>query len=350
VLLNVAHLAFVWCVLAAYPAWRQSTGGGVLQVPSAEYPTLEIAIDRALPGSTILVAPGTYSVNLVLSNRDLILQSSDRPGSTVLDGGGLWPVIQINGGFANVEIDGFALTNGGNTLYGGAVRAMVQPNPATQLTLRNCIFTDNIAQPDAGAMGVAKGGALLARNFNSLTLEGNRLENNMALTASLSFLAKGGSAFLDSDNPASIYDVRNNTFVENQAEVGGALYIEDKGFTTFEHNRFNDNLGTDQGGALAITCNNVSNGQCAYFVSYRNTFAENQAISSGSAYAEGGAISIVNTVSQFNVMFVRNTIYENFATVPLEKFRWWEMLPRTLCSIAALCLPMKLARCFHYYR
>ncbi|PJI91125.1 right-handed parallel beta-helix repeat-containing protein [Luteimicrobium subarcticum] len=71
-----------------------STGGtgstpGTIRVPQ-DATTIQGALDRAAPGDTVLVSPGTYEESVAVRTQDVVLRGTDR-GGVVLDGGGLRP-------------------------------------------------------------------------------------------------------------------------------------------------------------------------------------------------------------------------------------------------------------------
>jgi plastocyanin len=58
--------------------------GGVLHVPD-DYETIQAAVDKALPGSLVLVAPGVYQEAVTVTTERLVIRGLDR-ARTVLDG------------------------------------------------------------------------------------------------------------------------------------------------------------------------------------------------------------------------------------------------------------------------
>ena len=60
---------------------------------SAALTSIQVALDDARDGDVILVCPGTYLENLDFAGTDATLVSSDGPSVTIVDGGGLGPVV-----------------------------------------------------------------------------------------------------------------------------------------------------------------------------------------------------------------------------------------------------------------
>lgn len=86
----------------------------IINVPG-DYPTIQLGIDAASPGDTVLVAPGTYYENIQMAEGvDLIGSGMD---DTIIDGGGVTDVIKA----LNIDkflIEGFSIRNsnqGGGT-------------------------------------------------------------------------------------------------------------------------------------------------------------------------------------------------------------------------------------------
>lgn len=105
-----------------------------LEVPN-DFATIQAAIDAANDGDTILVGPGTYVGNLMISGKSLTLASHFSTtsnhqwiGETVLDGGGAGAVLRIEGDSGTeVTFTGFTLRNASDGIL-GAARATITHN------------------------------------------------------------------------------------------------------------------------------------------------------------------------------------------------------------------------------
>src|SRR5579875_383102 len=98
------------CLLLAFTvlAPAQST----IHVP-ADKPTIQAAIDAANSGDTVLVAPGTYTENLIISKKEITLTSSGGPQATILDDSSRGSVIEIDHTPTTATtISGFTIRNG----------------------------------------------------------------------------------------------------------------------------------------------------------------------------------------------------------------------------------------------
>lgn len=76
------------------------------------FTTIQLAIDAAASGDTIMVSPGTYYENIQITNKAVTLQSTDGPQSTIIDGQQLGVVVYIYGASANGVLNGFTIRNG----------------------------------------------------------------------------------------------------------------------------------------------------------------------------------------------------------------------------------------------
>lgn len=87
----------------------------VIHVP-ADYATIQQAINAAVDGDNVVVAPGTYMENIDFLGKDLVLESSGGPAVTTIDGGGMESVASfVHGEGRATVIRGFTITNGGGT-------------------------------------------------------------------------------------------------------------------------------------------------------------------------------------------------------------------------------------------
>src|SRR3954468_16814488 len=79
-----------------------------LRVPQ-DYSTIQAAIDAAPQDATVVVAPGNYRENLLI-HRSITLRSDRGARLTVIDGGGVGPVVVAVGtGAELLTIDGFTI-------------------------------------------------------------------------------------------------------------------------------------------------------------------------------------------------------------------------------------------------
>jgi hypothetical protein len=100
-------------VITAIALTSVVSAAGVIRVPS-DVGSIPTALLVAAPYDTILVAPGTYSVNLEWPDKDgLKLLSEQGPAVTILDGG---DNVQVIGIYVKVDtttvVRGFTIQNG----------------------------------------------------------------------------------------------------------------------------------------------------------------------------------------------------------------------------------------------
>ena len=116
-----------------------------VRVP-ADRPTIQLALDAAVAGDTVLVAPGEYAgpenQNLDFHGRDLVLRSEAGPEATILDGEFVARAFYLHSGETNAAvIEGFSVLRGMasyidpfGSVGGAAVCAGASP------TFKNCIL------------------------------------------------------------------------------------------------------------------------------------------------------------------------------------------------------------------
>ncbi|MFN0057732.1 MAG: right-handed parallel beta-helix repeat-containing protein [Planctomycetota bacterium] len=183
----------------------------VIQVP-ADQGTIQSAIEVALDGDIVLVAPGTYLENIDFLGKAIAVQSVGGPLATTIDGSAftLGPafrsVVLFNGGEGNDSVlEGFTITGGQGTAPGafpnggGIYCAFSAP------TLRNNIITGNSASSAGGGIYVIAG-------------FGTQIIN--CVIAANSAAAGGGIYLQDASNTRIVH----STIVANSASfIAGAL-------------------------------------------------------------------------------------------------------------------------------
>jgi len=222
----------------AVDAWV--TDATTIAVP-ADFPSIQAAIDAALDGDTILVAPGTYTENLDFHGKGIVLTSTDGPASTVIDGGGVESVVKFLGGEPwTTRLEGFTIRNGygyvgycGCTHLGGGI--VISEQLATKFpsnpTISRCVITGNVAEYGGG----------IYSSFSRPAIEDCVIASNTATADG------GGLNFVNGligGNPPALV---NCTIVGNSAGTGaaGAGLLDGGAGTTVANCIIRDNSPTE---------------------------------------------------------------------------------------------------------
>lgn len=231
-----------------------------IHVPK-DYPTIQQAIDAAMDGDRVLVAPATYHENINYKGKAVTLKSEEGPAVTIIDGNRLGSVVTINNGETLTSVlDGFTITNGYESFgNGGGIYCALQSSP----TITNCVLAYNEAVALGGGMvchGLcspkitkctfigniargypegAQGGGLSCMLLSNATVTdclfiGNEARDGGGIDCSGSFVRitnclflqnradnVGGAVFCSGCDPT----ITNCTMVENSAASGGALVL-----------------------------------------------------------------------------------------------------------------------------
>lgn len=277
--------------------------GATLKVP-ADYPTIQDAIDVAVGGDTVLVAPGTYSENINFKGKAILVTSSNGPEATVIDGQYSGSAVRFMMGEGQDSIlEGFSITNGTGTwddlskyFIGGGIYCY-KSSP----TIRGNIISANKAD-HGGGIGCAWGGApvILGNTIFENTAEGKSNSAGGAILCSQSVDA------LIADN-LMISNTVTGTGASNIPATGGAVQISYGSNCTVTNNVIMKNRA-EAGGGIACGGSSTTKAFIANNVVAMNT-AEGGNISEGS---RGGGISI-GTSGKGTVC--GNLIYDNKAEV-----------------------------------
>ncbi len=162
--------------------------------------SIQTAIDIALGGDEIIVAPGVYNENIDFLNKAIVVRSSDGASVTTIDGTGLpSSVVRIVGGGDSRVLNGFTITG---AVIGGNGGGMFTSGGAP--TVINCVFVGNSA---------AQGGGMF-NNSSDPTVINCVFSGNSATSGGGGGMVNGGS------DPVII----NCTFGGNSGPFGAAIY------------------------------------------------------------------------------------------------------------------------------
>lgn len=235
--------------------------------------TITEAIQKALPDSTIIVAPGTYPERLNFGGKTLTVQSTDPTSptvsaATIIDGGAGGSVVSFTSGeSADTVLSGFTVTHGKGASGGGIVCAN---GAAPQITFNR--IQANQATVDGGGVSVQGASPTLADN----TISGNQAAGN------------GGGMSLAGAGTA---DVARNTIRNNTAANGGGV-VCDGAAPQLSENTIRSNTATQGGG---VCCLNA-----ATPLLDANTVTGNSADYGGGIYSELSSPSITGNAISSN--------------------------------------------------
>jgi predicted outer membrane repeat protein len=291
-------------ILSALLALSNTSFADELLVPS-QYPAIQSAINAAVNGDTIIVAPGTYTGP---GNRDIdflgkaiTVRSQSGPNNCIIDCNGTEE--DLHRGFyfhsgeeQNSVLDGFTITNG-CAHKGGAIKCDYYSSP----TITNCIIRGNISpyvyvpDPFVPMIILQDGGGIYCYNSSPIIKKCCFIENTATA---------GGGAIFSGDGNAQ---VDNCIFRNNRAAISGGA-IELSGV-------YGDNMSIHN----CIFTGNSAGGSDYYYVSYGGaiscnsstpiisncTIIGNRAISCG-----GGIFCIGNNVKVSNSLIWGNYALE----------------------------------------
>jgi hypothetical protein len=258
-----------------------SAGATTIHVPG-DFPAIQIAINNAAPGDTILVAAGTYTGptnrNLNFAGKDLVLLSSAGSLDTIIDCEQLGRGIVLTSHETTASrIEGFMIRNA--LVVSQAGGALVSDSGATFV---NCIFDSN--HSDAG------GGIWCNRStlvVNLCTFIDNVGEGQSQ------YSGYGGGIWIDRLSRATI---THSAFEGNISKRGAGVWVGGGAVADIVDCTFTDNLSRSWGGGIGAS----AEGTILRVI--RSTFSGNTASSSG------GGISLFNVSPEIlNCQFIDNT-------------------------------------------
>jgi len=267
------------------------------------FPDIASAVRASTSGDQIWVAAGTYPCNVNLgvgvslyggfAGIETMLGERTPASTTILDGGGVAPVIMVaQGTGAQSVIDGLTIQNGYAEKGGGGICCFMQASP----TITNNVFTGNRT--------LFAGGAILCQYGSNPAIQHNTFSGNSASQSGAGIACYYKSAPIISDN----------TFNFNLSSSGGgaiACYYNDynpdsplTGQPDIHTNVINQNTAY-QGGGIAVYAssplikdnnihdNSSSNGFGGgiYFYNSFGATVTGNTIKANNAFSSGGGIA-----------------------------------------------------------
>jgi hypothetical protein len=241
---------------------------GTINVPQ-QHPTIQAAINAAVNGDTVIVAPGVYSGpgnrDISLMGKAITLRSAAGAQTCIINaadplGGAHCGFLLQHSETGATVIDGFTVT-GGYMFNGGGIYVH-NGSP----TIRNCIITGNSVACWGGGVYTESNSS---PRFYNCTVVGN------------SSTDEGGGFFCVSSNP----HVEGCVIANNTANAGGGVCVF-AGQPTFVNCRITGNYARYTGGGLYLWGGKMVN--C--------TVADNQSGYYGSGIYSGSGAVVANSI------------------------------------------------------
>jgi len=215
------------------------------------YCAIQAGINAASSGDTVEVAAGTYYENITMKS-GVVIQGAGQ-GVSIIDGGENGSVVTATDVDSAAKLDGFTITNGKATEYGGGMF-----NSNSSPTVSNCTFSGNSA---ILFVGVGDGGGMYNAGSSPTVINCTFSGNDAG--------GRGGGMY----NANSSATVTNCTFSDNTAEQGGGMYnVQSSPAVTNCTFSGNSNANYTAGGGMVNEDSSPTVTGCSFFNNSAGTF------------------------------------------------------------------------------
>ena len=211
-----------------------TSNAGTILVPT-EMPTITSAINSAIDGDTIFVAPGTYYETINMRGKAITIESTHGQGATVINAQGFSTCAMFTmGETTKTVLRGFTLTGGIGALhedgrFGGGIFLH-----GSSPTIDSCAILNNHAEWGGGLHNLQSSPHII-----NCTFEGNVAVYN-----------GGGMRSHDWSEPT----IENCTFTNNFAQFGGAMDYAADSVPSIINCQLVSNGAYFQAGAIYVGC------------------------------------------------------------------------------------------------
>ncbi len=270
----------------------QAASAAIINVPG-DFSTIQAAIDTALDGDEIVVAPGSYSENINFLGKAITLRSTDPAdpdtvAATIVNGNQDGSVITFEQNETDASVvDGLTIRNGLAKRGGGIFCTGSQP------LIKRCIITENTSTDFGG--GLFGGGPTIEAciiSDNSAANRGGGIFSGSATVIDCLIISNtagthGGGGIYSSNG-----SIVNSSLIANTAKFGGGM-MSTNGSPEIINCLFAGNSASDLGGGLELSHSTATIINC--------TFTNNHAATRGGGlYLNFGSPTVENAVMWYN--------------------------------------------------